>query len=341
MSEPFFEGGPKLLDQVRQRLQVRRYSRRTQEAYVAWLRRFIRFHRLRHPRELGANEINAFLTSLAVESGLSASTQNQALSAILFLYKEVLAVPLRYLEGVVRADRPRRLPVVPTRREIQAILEHLQEPVLLLCRLLYGSGLRLLEGLQLRVRNLEFDRHEIEVRGGKGDKDRVTMLPASLEEQLRHHLARRKVLHEKDLARGLGHAPLPDALASKYRSAEREWGWQWVFPATSHYVEARTGVSYRHHFHESAVQKAFKLAVCRAGIPKPVTPHSLRHAFATHLLEDGYDIRTIQELLGHSDVSTTMIYTHVLNRGPRAVRSPLDCLLASATPVDRRGPRPG
>jgi integron integrase len=275
---------------------------------------------------MGAPEVTAFLTSLAVDGHVSASTQNQALSALLFLYREVLEHDLPWLEDVVRAKRPRRLPVVLTREEVGAVLDALEGIPRLVALLLYGSGLRLLEGLRLRVKDVDFGSNQITVRSGKGDKDRVTLLPAAARERLEQHLVEVRKQHARDVAAGAGWVALPAALARKYPAAGREWGWHWVFPATRWYVDRETGQR-RRHLHESVLQRAVHRAVRRAGIAKPASCHTFRHSFATHLLEDGYDIRTVQELLGHSDLSTTMIYTHVLNRGPAAVRSPLDRLL--------------
>jgi integron integrase len=319
-------GKPRLLDRVRTAIRVRHYSSRTEDAYVHWIKRYIFFHRMRHPADMGHDEISGFLSHLAVVERLSASTQNQAFNALLFLYKVVLEREVGELRGVVRADRPRRLPVVLTHEEVGCLFAQLHGVVLLVCRLLYGSGLRLLEALHVRVKDLDFQRLEITVRDGKGGKDRVTMLPATCKQELLDHLERVRYQHQEDLGRGLGRASLPDALARKYRNADREWGWQYVFPASSHYVDRRTGVRHRHHLHETVIQKAVSHAARRAGIAKPATPHTLRHSFATELIRAGYDIRTVQELLGHSDVSTTMMYTHVLNRGGRAVQSPTDRL---------------
>ena len=273
---------------------------------------------------MGEPEVNEFLTHLAVDERVAASTQNQALAALLFLYERVLRRPLGRIEGVVRARRPRRLPVVLTRPEVRAVLDGLDGTPRLMCMLLYGSGLRLLECLRLRVKDVDFQRNEITVRDGKGAKDRVTMLPAAAREELLAHLEKVQRQHARDLARGLGRAPLPDALARKYPGADRQWAWQWVFPASSHYIDRHTRVRHRHHLHESVVQRAVKEAVRRAEVAKPASCHTFRHSFATHLLEDGYDIRTVQELLGHKDVKTTMIYAHVLNRGGKGVRSPMD-----------------
>ena len=297
---------------------------------MSWVKRFIVFHEKRHPRELGEPEVTAFLSSLAAR-GVSASTQNQALSAILFLYEVVIGERLGWMNDIVRAQRPVRLPVVLSRDEVASLLSRLRGPVWLMASLMYGSGLRLLECVELRVKDLNFDGGELTIRDGKGGKDRVTMLPASMKVALLDHLTRVKAQHESDLAAGRGSVALPGALSTKYPNAPREWGWQWVFPATRFYRDASTGERRRHHLHETVLQRAVKDAARAASIPRPATCHSLRHSFATHLLEAGYDIRTIQELLGHRDVSTTMIYTHVLNQGGRGVRSPLDQL----------GPAPG
>ncbi|MBZ5638870.1 MAG: integron integrase [Acidobacteriia bacterium] len=320
------EGGRDLVSRARALLQARHYSRRTEEAYVLLIRRFVGFHEGRAPGSLGKDEVNAFLTSLAVDWRVAAPTQNQALAALLFFYREVLRNPLAGQEGVVTARGARRLPVVLSREEVRRLLRQLQGPVALMAQLLYGAGLRLLECCRLRVKDLDLDRNEITVRSGKGDKDRRTMLPASAKSALTEHLARVKRLHEADQRTGAGWVELPSALGRKYPNAGREWGWQWVFPATRFYQDSKTGQRRRHHLHESAVQRAIREAVLRAGIAKPATSHSLRHSFATHLLEDGYDIRTVQELLGHRDVATTMIYTHVLNRGGHGVVSPVDRL---------------
>jgi integron integrase len=297
---------------------------RTEEYYIQWIRRFILFHHKRHPLEMGATEINAFLTHLAVDRTVSASTQNQAFSALLFLYRAVLEVDPGQLAGVVRAMRPKRLPVVLTRAEVRRVIDHLDGTYRLMARLLYGSGLRLLECLRLRVKDVDFGRNEITVRQGKGGKDRRTMLPVSVRPDLLEHLGRVKRLHERDLAGGFGSVWLPDALERKFPGASRDWAWQWVFPSAVLSVDPRTGVRRRHHAHEASVSRAITQAVRRSGMAKRATSHSFRHSFATHLLESGYDIRTVQELLGHEDVSTTMIYTHVLNRGGQGVKSPLD-----------------
>lgn len=306
-------------------MRLRHYSPRTEEAYLSWIRRFIVYHGKRHPKELGADDVTAFLSSLAGR-GVSASTQNQALGGVLFLYEVVLGQRLGWMNDIVRAQRPVRLPVVLSRDEVAAVLSRLRGDVWLMASLLYGAGLRLMECAELRVKDLHFERCELLVRDGKGGKDRVTMLPGSVREPLAEHLRQAKVRHERDLAAGCGSVALPGALALKYPNAPREWAWQWVFSATRFYVDPVTRERRRHHLHESALQRAVKEAVRAAGVTRPATCHSLRHSFATHLLEAGYDIRTIQELLGHRDVSTTMVYTHVLNQGGRGVRSPLDGL---------------
>jgi integron integrase len=314
----------KLLDQVRVAIRTRNYSRRTEKAYVGWIRRFILFHGKRHPLDMGPKEVSSFLTHLAVHRHVSASTQNQALSALVFLYREVLGRDVGWLADLVRAKRPKRLPVVLTRPEVASVLDRLQGVTWLMASLLYGSGLRLLECCCLRVQDIDFGRGEILVRDGKGQKDRRTMLPQSVQPRLRRHLHGVRAQHLRDLRCGRGWVALPDALQRKMPHAGREWSWQWVFPATRSYRDPASGQWRRHHLHETVLQRAVRQAARKAGISKRVTCHSLRHSFATHLLEDGYDIRTIQELLGHRDVSTTMVYTHVLNRGGRGVRSPLD-----------------
>ena len=319
---------PRLLDQVRDAIRTRHMSVRTEDAYVHWIKRYIFFHHKRHPAEMGPAEITRFLTALAVERHVSASTQNQALAALLFLYREVLGCDPGWLDGIVRAKRPQRLPVVLTGHEVAALLAQLDGVKRLMVMLLYGSGLRLLECLHLRVKDLDFERNEIVVREGKGNKDRVTMLPAAVKEPLMVNLERVRALHERDLQAGRGQVPLPDALTRKYPNADREWGWQWVFPAARTGVDPRTGQRFRWHVHETVLQRAVHEAARRARLGKPVGPHTMRHCFASHLLEAGYDIRTVQELLGHRDVATTMIYTHVLNRGGRGVESPADRLLA-------------
>jgi integron integrase len=326
--------GSLLLAQVRDRVRRRHYSIRTEQAYVEWVRRFVTFCG-RHPRDLGLADVERFLTHLAVDAGVSASTQNQAKSALLFLYKEVLGAELPWLEGVESAKRPVRLPVVLTHAEVQAVLARVEGTPGLVLRLLYGTGLRILECLRLRIKDVDFTRREILVRDGKGAKDRVTVLPARLVMPLREHVVRVRELHRADLADGFGAVHLPFALARKYPNAARDWGWQYVFPSYRRSVDPRTGVERRHHANEQAVQRAMRQALRDADIAKPATPHTLRHSFATHLLEAGYDIRTVQELLGHRDVSTTMVYTHVLNRGGRGVASPLDKLDEWSSSKDR------
>jgi integron integrase len=314
----------RLLGRMREALRVRHYSIRTERAYVDWVRRFIRFHDRRHPARLGAVEVQAFLTHLAVERSVASPTQNQAKAALLFLYREVLGLQLPWLDEIVGAKLSRHLPVVLTPSEVRALLGQLSGTMELVAALLYGTGARLLEALRLRVKDVEFERREILIRDGKGAKDRVTVLPENLVLPLQQHLAGVKRVHLRDLAAGFGDVWLPDALDLKYPNAGRTWGWQWVFPSTVRSVDPRSGAEHRHHLNETTVQKAIAGAARRAGIVKPCSPHVLRHSFATHLLQAGYDIRTVQELLGHSDVKTTMIYTHVLNRGGRGVRSPLD-----------------
>lgn len=314
----------KLLDQVRDCLRVKHYSYRTEQAYIDWIKRFIVFHDKRHPLEMGALEVAAFLTHLAVERTVAASTQNQALAALIFLYRDVLLQPLNAIEGIEHAKRPEKLPIVLTRGEVSALLDHLQGTSWLVASLLYGAGLRLMEALRLRVKDLDFSYQQIVVRDGKGAKDRVTVLPATLIEPLRKQLQKARELHQADLREGYGAVHLPYALAKKYSHAQREWRWQFVFPAPRRSLDPRSGGVRRHHLSEGVVQKAVKAAVADAGLLKPASCHTLRHSFATHLLEQGYDIRTIQELLGHKDLATTQIYTHVLNRGGRAVRSPLE-----------------
>ncbi len=316
--------GEKLMDCVRDALQARHYSRRTVQSYSQWIKRFILFHGKRHPLEMGERQINAFLTDLAVHGKVSASTQTQALSALLFLYRHVLGRKIGDLGEVVRAKKPKRLPVVMSREEVQSVLAVLQGEKWLMASLMYGAGLRLMECLRLRVQDVDFSRGEILVRDGKGAKDRITMLPESLKVRIRDHLKKVKVIHERDLAEGWGRVLLPDALERKYRNAAKDWRWQWVFPQENRWKNPRTGQEGRHHVHESVIQKAVADAVRRAGLTKRATCHTFRHSFATQLLERGYDIRTVQELLGHKDVKTTMIYTHVLNRGGKGVRSPLD-----------------
>lgn len=318
------QDSPKLLDRMRAEIRVRHYSIRTEETYLDWARRFILFHEKRHPKDMGADEVQSFLSYLAVERNVAASTQNQAKSALLFLYRDVLHIELPWLDEVVAAKMGKRLPVVLTQTEMRSLLNAMSETMGLVAALLYGTGMRLLEGLRLRVKDVEFERREIIVREGKGNKDRVTVLPENLILPLQAHLAKIKALHERDLDAGFGEVHLPSALAIKYPKGARAWCWQFVFPSAVRSTDPRSGVERRHHLYEASVQRAVREAAKMAAIQKPVTPHVLRHSFATHLLQAGYDIRTVQELLGHADVSTTMIYTHVLNKGGRGVVSPLD-----------------
>jgi integron integrase len=317
---------PELLDRVRSVIRTLHYSIRTEQAYVQWIKRFILFHGKRHPLEMGEPEVEAFLTHLAAEEDVAASTQNQALSALLFLYKVVLDRPLQGRINASRAKRPRRLPVVLTRAEVRAVLAQLDGEKHLMASLLYGSGLRLMECLRLRVKDVDFGQYHLIVRDGKGQRDRVTLLPRSLIEPLMTQIAVVRQLHARDARDGFGRVYLPYALAEKYPSADRELGWQYLFPARQRSLDPRSGIERRHHLAETALQKVVRGAVRRAGIVTPATCHTFRHSFATHLLEAGQDIRTVQELLGHKDVSTTMIYTHVLNQGPLGVRSPIDFL---------------
>jgi integron integrase len=313
-----------LLEQVRRRLRAKHYSLRTEQAYVHWIRRFILATGKRHPATMGALEVEGFLSHLANEGRVSASTQNQALSALLFLYREVLGIVLPWMENVTRAKRSRRLPAVLSVAEVQALLARMEGRPWLIASLLYGTGLRLMECLRLRVDDVDFARNEILVRAGKGGKDRRTMLPRSLVEPLQREIERARLLHQADLSAGFGVAVLPHALARKYPSAPREFRWQYVFPSVQRSIDPHDGVERRHHFDDGILSRALKSACRKAGIAKHVSAHTLRHSFATHLLEAGYDIRTIQELLGHKDVATTQIYTHVLNRGGPGVLSPLD-----------------
>jgi integron integrase len=314
----------KLLDQVRDVLRLKHYSIRTEEAYVDWCRRYILFHNKRHPQEMGVTEVEAFLTYLAVDQHVAASTQNQALCALEFLYREVLHQELDGPITPVRAKKPERLPTVLTREEARRVIGLMSGTHQLMAKLLYGSGLRLMECVRLRVQDIDFDQHQIIVRDGKGGKDRVTMLPDALVPFLREHLQRVRLIHESDLAQGYGSVYLPYALERKYPNASTEWIWQYVFPSERLSVDPRSGVTRRHHIDENTLQKAVRQAALQARLDKHVTCHTFRHSFATHLLEAGYDIRTVQELPGHKDVKTTMIYTHVLNKGALAVRSPLD-----------------
>jgi len=320
---------PKLLEQVREVIRVRHYSLRTEETYLRWTKRFILFHGKRHTREMGVQEVQQFLSHLAVEGRVAASTQSQALSALLFLYQQVLKQDIGSIDEVVRAKQPHRVPVVLTQDEVRAVLRHLSGTPWIMATLLYGAGLRLMECLRLRVKDIDFPSNHIVVRDGKGHKDRVTMLPQNVKAPLQRHLHDVQKLHEQDLQTGAGHVYLPYALERKYPNASHEWVWQYVFPATQPSRDPRTGIVRRHHVHRLVLQRAVQGAVRQAEIPKAASCHTLRHSFATHLLEAGYDIRTVQELLGHKDVSTTMIYTHVLNRGGRGVKSPADLLEAA------------
>ncbi len=324
LRSPSTSNKPKLLDQVRDVIRRKHYSIRTEQAYCDWIKRFILFHRKRHPAEMAEAEITEFLTHLAVNVNVAAATQNQALSALLFLYREVLQQEIGWLDRVERAKKPTRLPVVLTRPEVRKIFSHLNGTPKLMAGLLYGSGLRLMECARLRVKDVDLGYLKITVRDTKGGKDRVTMLPTNIAQPLQRHLLKRRSQHEQDLADGFGNVYLPNALARKYPNAPRQWMWQYVFASSRLSVDPRSGEKQRHHIAESLLQRAVKDAMSRAGIDKPATCHTLRHSFATHLLERGYDIRTVQELLGHKDVSTTMIYTHVLNRPGIGVKSPLD-----------------
>lgn len=317
---------PRLLDQVREAIQVRHMSPKTSSAYVGWIRRYILFHNKRHPNEMREPEVGEFLTHLAVNGHVAASTQNQALSALLFLYDKVLDKPLDQVHGVVRAKRPQRLPVVMTVDEVRAVLQQLCGIKRLVCELLYGGGLRLEEGLHIRVKDLDFGANQITVRDGKGQVDRVTMLPQAIQPSMRDHLDQVRDLHQRDLSDGFGRTTMPFALARKHPNANLQWCWQYVFPSTRICRDRRTGLMYRHHLHDSTMSNAIHAAVVSSGVTKKVSSHTFRHSFATHLLSAGYDIRTVQELLGHKDVRTTMIYTHVLNRGGHGVESPLDRL---------------
>jgi integron integrase len=314
----------KLLDRVRDHIRFKHYSIRTEEAYTSWIKRFILFHNKKHPAEMGKTEIEAFLTHLAVDLNVAASTQNQAFNALLFLYREVLEIEFPEQIRSVRAKKPKRLPTVMTRDEAMRVILAMTGTHQLMAKLLFGSGLRLMECLRLRVKDVDFEMNQIIVRDGKGLKDRETIFPETVQAPMKQHLDHVRVIHQGDIANGCAGVYLPHALERKYPNAGKEWSWQYVFPSASLSVDPRTGIRRRHHIHESTLQKAVKAAVRKAGIPKPVGCHTFRHSFATHLLSDGYDIRTVQELLGHEDVSTTMIYTHVLKKGAGAVRSPLD-----------------
>lgn len=320
----------KLLHSLRTKLRLGHFSRRTEEAYVQWAYRFVRYHGLRHPQEMGKDEVLAFLTHLAVDRKLAAATQAQALAALQFLYRYVIDRPLTGMGNVPKARAPVRLPVVLSEREVSAVVGKLDGVPRVVAMLLYGSGMRLLECLTLRVKDIDLDRGEIRIRRGKGAKDRVTVLAQSMREPLTAHLERVRAVHSRDLAAGAGAVELPDALDRKYPTAPRQWAWQWVFPARRMYVDPETGERRRHHLHESVMQRAMAEAVRESGIGKRASCHSLRHSFATHLLEAGSDIRTVQELLGHRDVTTTMVYTHVLNRGGLGVRSPADRVFGNA-----------
>jgi integron integrase len=315
---------PRLLEQVRDAIRLRHYSLRTEQAYLDWIKRFILFHHERHPKDMGAAEVEQFLSHLAVEGKVAASTQNQALSALLFLYKQVLDIDLPWMNDITRAKKPQRLPVVLTVEEVRRVLARMDGQHGLMAELLYGAGLRLLECTRLRVKDVDFGYRQITVRDGKGEKDRMTMLPQTVIEPLRMHLEKVRLIHEHDVEEGFGEVYLPYALARKYPNAAREWGWQYVFPARDRSVDLRSGMTRRHHVDEQSLQRAMKKAVRAAGLTKPASCHTLRHSFAAHLLQSGSDIRTVQALLGHKDVSTTMIYTHVLNRGDQGVVSPLD-----------------
>ncbi|MBK8782582.1 MAG: integron integrase [Anaerolineales bacterium] len=315
----------KLLDQFRDNIRLKQYSYRTEKTYIEWVREYILFHNKRHPREMGVTEINQFITHLVVDRKASASTQNQAISAILFLYRNTLHIELDQSSlNFIRPKKGKRVPNVLSAQEARAVISNMTGPYKLMAQIMYGSGLRLMECLRLRVKDIDFENHRIIVYDGKGGDDRVTMLPDSIIAPMREHLAQTKAIHKKDLAAGLGSVQMPFALDKKYPAAHKEWIWQFIFPAPTLYTEAETGITRRHHIHETALQKAIRAAAKTAKIDKRVTPHTFRHSFATHLLQNGYDIRTVQELLGHKDVKTTMIYTHVLGRGGLSVKSPLD-----------------
>ena len=315
----------KLLDQFKDNIRIKQYSYRTEQTYIQWVREYILFHNKRHPREMGVTEINQFITHLVVERKASASTQNQAISAILFLYRNTLHIELDQSSlNFIRPKKGKRVPNVLSVKEVRAVITNMTGPYKLMAQIMYGSGLRLMECLRLRVKDIDFENHRIIVYDGKGGDDRVTMLPDSVIAPMREHLAQTKALHKKDLAAGLGSVQMPFALDKKYPAAHKEWIWQFIFPAPTLYTEPETGITRRHHIHETALQRAIRTAAKTAKIQKRVTPHTFRHSFATHLLQNGYDIRTVQELLGHKDVKTTMIYTHVLQRGGLAVKSPLD-----------------
>lgn len=315
---------PKLLDQVRNAMRVAHYSYRTEQSYIGWIKRYIFFYDKTHPQELNHTHIEAFLTHLAVVGKVSASTQNQALSALLFLYQQVLNIDLPFLDDITKAKRPKHIPTVLNHSEIKQLFLHLDGIHLLMAKLIYGSGMRLMDCLRLRIKDVDFERKEITIRDGKGSKDRITLLPHSLIEPLQEHLTKVKQQFERDKYNQLPAVETPFALAKKKPNAGKEWAWYWVFPSKTVSTDPISGIVRRHHTHEKALQRAIKKASLAANIAKPVSTHTLRHSFATHLLQSGYDIRTIQELLGHSDVSTTMIYTHVLNTNGLGVLSPLD-----------------
>ena len=318
--------GTGILEQVRNVIRLKHYSLRTEQTYMQWIKRFIFFNGNRQPSHMGEKEVSNFLTHLAVKGKVSASTQNQAFNAILFLYREVLKQELGWIKDVQRAKKSKHIPVVFTREEAKKIIERLEGTKWLMVSLLYGCGLRLMECLRLRVKDIDFTYNQITIRDTKGNEDRVTMLPVSLKEPLKRHLQRVRALHEQDLKEGFGRVALPFALARKYPNADKEWAWQYVFPAAKRSIDPRTGIERRHHVLEAVLQRAVKSAIRAVGITKPGSCHTFRHSFATHLLESGYDIRTVQELLGHKDVSTTMIYTHVINKGGKGVLSPLDTI---------------
>jgi integron integrase len=324
---------PRLFDLVRDRIRLKHYSYRTEQQYLAWIRRYILYHGRRHPTALGAPEIEAYLSHLARDRNVAAATQAQALSALLFLYRQVLNIELPWLDNIVRASRPKKLPVVLTPEEARAVIAHLPEVYWLIGNLLYGSGLRLMEALRLRVKDVDFEYRQIVVRDGKGRKDRMTMLPETVVEPLRQHLVRVREQHEYAMQQGWAGVELPFALERKYPRAHLDWAWQYVFPAARPSVDPRSGARRRHHIYEDSVQRVVKTAVRVAGLVKPASSHTFRHSFATHLLENGYDIRTVQELLGHKDVTTTQIYTHVMRKGAKAVRSPLDAWAPGAVPA--------
>lgn len=324
-SKPYSNKSRKLLDQLSDQIRLKQYSPRTEKTYRQWVREYILFHKKRHPNEMSVPEINQFITHLVVERKASASTQNQALSAVLFLYRNVLKIELDEKALIfTRPKKSKRVPVILSPQEAHLMIENLTGPYKLLVQIMYGSGLRLMECLRLRVKDIDFENHRIIVYDGKGGDDRITMLPESIKAPLRQHLAQVKAIHQKDLAAGFGSVYMPFALEKKYPSAHKQWLWQYAFPASKLYTDSETGVTRRHHIHETALQRSIREAARLARIHKHVTPHTFRHSFATHLLQNGYDIRTVQELLGHKDVKTTMIYTHVLQRGGMAVKSPLD-----------------